>query len=123
MNPRARRASFLTRCLPGLSLIASGVAGADVQTPRAAIAPAAAETYQDHYIAGGTLAPDISTGDYGTSDTSGLARSIRVDGVVSALRQEGPGAAAGLNENGLIVSAQWDTASYGAWSADAAGGP
>lgn len=123
MNPRVRRASFLTRCLPGLSLIASGVTGADAQTPQAAIAPAPADNsaYQDHYIAGGTLAPDISTGDYGTSDTSALARSIRVDGVVSALRQEGPGAAAGLNENGLIVDAQWDTASYGAWSADAAG--
>ena len=34
------------------------------------------------------------------------------------LRQEGPGAAPAVNENGVVADAQWDTASFGAWSAD-----
>lgn len=122
MTRRAGRASFLTRCLAGLSLIPTGASGADAQTPPVAVATASADppAYQDHYIAGGTLSPDTSAGDYGTSDTTSLARSLRIDGVVSALRQEGPGAPASVHENGLIGDTQWDTASYGAWSADAA---
>jgi hypothetical protein len=88
--------------------------------PAAPAAPAA-PAYEDHYIAGGTLTPDISSGIYGTSDTTGLARSIRVDAVASLLSQQGPGAPADVHENGLIASAQWDSAAYGAWSAAAAG--
>jgi len=42
-----------------------------------------------------------------------------MDGVVSVLDQEAPDASR-IHENGLIADAQWDTASYGAWSADAA---
>jgi hypothetical protein len=99
-------------------VIAALSAPSEAQTaPQAPPAPAPA--YQDRYIAGGTLSPDISTGDYGTSDTNGLARSIRMDGVVSVLDQEAPDASR-IHENGLIADAQWDTASYGAWSADAA---
>jgi hypothetical protein len=80
--------------------------------------PAAAD--QDHYISGGNLTPDISSGDYGTADGSGLTRSIRIDGVLSTISQEGPNAAPATQEAGAIVNAQWDTMSYGAWSADAA---
>src|SRR5204862_174483 len=82
--------------------------------------PAQASAYQDRYIAGGTLSPDISTGDYGTTETSGLARSMRTDSVGSVLDQEGPNSPPRTHENGLLAGAQWDTVSYGAWSADAA---
>ena len=114
----AGRALPLAAWLCGPWVIAALSAPSEAQTaPQAP--PAQASPYQDRYIAGGTLSPDISTGDYGTSDTSGLARSIRMDGVVSVLDQEGPDASR-IHENGLIADAQWDTASYGAWSADAA---
>jgi hypothetical protein len=75
--------------------------------------------YHDHYIAGGTLAPDMSVTD-GVSDANGLARSIRVDGVVSVLNDSGAGAPNRVNENGVVASAQWDTAAYGSWSANVA---
>jgi SdrD B-like domain len=84
--------------------------------PAAAVTPA----YQDHYIDNGSLTPDISTGDYGTSDPTGLARAIRIDGVVSDISQQGTNAGPSIHEDGVIVDAQWDTASYGAWSADGA---
>jgi len=114
----AGRALPLAAWLCGPWVIAALSAPSEAQTaPQAP--PAQASPYQDRYIAGGTLSPDISTGDYGTSDTSGLARSIRMDGVVSVLDQEAPDASR-IHENGLIADAQWDTASYGAWSADAA---
>jgi hypothetical protein len=77
------------------------------------------EPYQDHYIAGGTLAPDMSVTD-GVTDANGLARSIRVDGVVSVLSDSGAGAPNRVNENGIVASAQWDTAAYGSWSANVA---
>src|SRR5438552_2958690 len=115
----AGRALPLAAWLCGLWVLAALDAPSHAQTATPA-PPAPAPTYQDRYIAGGTLSPDISTGDYGTSDTSGLARSIRMDGVVSVLDQEGPDAPPRTHENGVIADAQWDTASYGAWSADAA---
>ena len=119
MIPGAGRGRRLVAWLCGLSVLAALSAPSQAQTaPQTPSAPA--PTYQDRYIAGGTLSPDISTGDYGTSDTSGLARSIRMDGVVSVLDQEGPDAPSRTHENGVIADAQWDTASYGAWSADAA---
>jgi hypothetical protein len=83
-------------------------------------AAAAAPAYQDRLINGGNLAPDISVGDNSTSDTTGLARSIRVDAVGSILHQDGPNAAPDLHEYGIVSEAQWDTASYGAWSANLA---
>jgi hypothetical protein len=119
MNPGARRASPGVAWLCGLSVLAALSAPSQAQTAPQAPRPQAS-AYQDHYIAGGTLSPDVSTGDYGTSDTSGLARSIRIDAVVSVLNQEGPNSPPRTQENGVIVDAQWDTVSYGAWSADAA---
>ena len=119
MNPGAGRALRLAAWLCGPWVIAALSAPSQAQTaPQAP--PPQPPAFQDRYIAGGTLSPDISTGDYGTSDTNGLARSIRIDGVVSVLDQEGPNPAPRTQENGVIVDAQWDTASYGACSADAA---
>jgi hypothetical protein len=83
-------------------------------------APPAGSAFQDHYIAGGTLTPDVSSGDSLSADTSGLARSIRIDGVASYLSQQGPNSPPPIHEDGLIVNAQWDTSAYGAWSADGA---
>ena len=119
MNPRVGRALRLAALLCSLGVLAAPSAPSHAQTATqtpAALAPA----YQDRYIAGGSLSPDISTGDYGTSDTSGLACSIRIDGVASILDQEGPASRPRTHETGVIMDAQWDTTSYGAWSADAA---
>ena len=78
-----------------------------------------APAYQDHFIAEGTLKPDISPGD-ALSDTRGLARALHVDAVTSIIDRSGPGAAPRVNENGVIADAQWETMSYGAWSANGA---
>src|SRR5438874_1706209 len=119
MTPGARRAWPRVAWLCGLSVIAALSAPSQAQTaPQGS--PAQASAYQDRYIAGGTLSPDISTGDYGTTETSGLARSIRTDSVGSVLDQEGPHSPPRTHENGLLAGVQWDTVSYGAWSADAA---
>jgi hypothetical protein len=74
--------------------------------------------YQDKYIAGGSLAPDISSGDATSADGQGLARSIQVDGVVSALGSRDGGASNNVVENGVVVRSQWETQGYGAWSLD-----
>jgi hypothetical protein len=116
----------LALCLCGLV----GLVGADIacaQSLNAApavytsiINPPAAPAYQDRVIGGGSLVPDISAGDADTSDSQGLARSLQVDGVVSALSSSSAGSSNNLVENGIVAKSQWDTATYGAWSADAA---
>jgi hypothetical protein len=114
---RARRAPPLTAWLCSFGVLTTLAAPCYAETvPPALPAPA----YQDHYISGGNLTPDISSGDYGTADGNGLTRSIRIDGVLSTISQEGPNAPPATQEAGAIVNAQWDTMSYGAWSADAA---
>jgi hypothetical protein len=75
--------------------------------------------YQDSYIGGGSLAPDISKGNDATADTEGLARSLQIDGVVSALSSRGSGSSTNVEENGIVARSQWETVSYGAWSLDA----
>jgi hypothetical protein len=75
--------------------------------------------YQDNLIGGGSLAPDISKGEDDGSDAGGLARSLQIDGVVSALRARDGGASTNVMENGVIAKSQWETAAYGAWSLDA----
>jgi hypothetical protein len=84
-----------------------------------AVNPPAPPLYQDRYIGGGSLVPDISTGDDGTSGTEGLAHSLELDGVLSMLRSRGSGTDANVTENGVIARAQWETVAYGAWSLDA----
>ena len=91
-----------------------------VAAARADEAPPAAPSYQDHYISDGKLAPDISYGEEGYSDMGGLARSLRVDALVTAISHHAGGSDSDLNENGVIVESQWDTASYGAWSLNGA---
>jgi hypothetical protein len=98
------------------SLLCSGAARAQ---PPVNAPPAPAAAYQDHYIGGGSLAPDISMGDGATSETSGLARSLQIDGVASMLSSHDSGATHHVQENGVIARSQWETATYGAWSLDA----
>jgi hypothetical protein len=83
------------------------------------VAPAPVPEYQDRYIGGGSLTPDISTGDGATSDTSGLARALQIDGVASVLSSRDSGSSHSIMENGIIAKSQWETATYGAWSLDA----
>jgi hypothetical protein len=82
--------------------------------------PPAPAAYQDRVIGGGSLVPDITTGDEGTSDTQGLAHSLQIDGVASLLSSHGGGSDDNVTENGIIAKAQWETATYGTWSLDAA---
>jgi hypothetical protein len=77
-----------------------------------------ANVYQDKFINGGTLVPDISKGDAQTDSDQGLARSLQIDGVVSALSSRDGASSTNLEENGFIAKSQWETASYGAWSFD-----
>jgi hypothetical protein len=118
MKARAAHALRWAACLCAFGVVALTAPQARAQS---AADSAPAPPYQDRLISGGSLAPDISTGDYlNTSDPSGLARSIRVDAVASVLSQQGPNAAPTLHENGIVADAQWETSTYGAWSADAA---
>jgi hypothetical protein len=107
MKRRANPAPRLAFCLCGLAGFACS------STAHAEIA------YQDRYIGGGSLIPDISTGDGGASGTEGLARSLELDGVLSVLRSRGSGSEANVMENGVIARAQWETVHFGAWSLDA----
>ena len=91
---------------------------ANAQSP--APAAAAAPVYQDRYIGGGSLSPDISMGDNSTNNTDGLARSVQIDAVASVLTSHDSGSAHNVTENGLVAKTQWETAAYGAWSLDAA---
>ena len=79
------------------------------------------QQYQDKYIGGGTMAPDISSGDAaaGADDTSGLARSLQIDAVASVLSSHGGGTDGNATESGIVAKSQWETAGYGAWSLDA----
>ena len=125
MKLRGNLAPRLAFGLCGLGgFVHLSTAFAEIATPIPAAAlttvnPPAPSLYQDRYIGGGSLVPDISTGDGGTSNTEGLARSLELDGVVSMLRSRGSGSDANVMENGVIARAQWETVAYGAWSLDA----
>src|SRR3984893_64512 len=116
----------LALCLCGLVGL-MGVDAACAESVNAAPAvytnianPPALPAYQDRFIGGGSLVPDISAGDADASDGQGLARSLQVDGVVSALSSSSAGSSNNLVENGIVAKAQWDTATHSAWPADAA---
>ncbi len=119
MKGTPRRALHIAACLCG-SVAALAFSGAPRAQPQAAALPDPAPAYEDRLISGGGLAPDISPGDNSTSDTTGLARSIRVDAIASVLRQQGANASPDRHETGIVTDAQWDTVSYGAWSANLA---
>jgi SdrD B-like domain len=112
--PPARR---LARGLCGLGGCAFGLlAGAQPVAP-----PPAPPAYQDHYIDGGALAPDIATDDSAGGDaTEGLARSLQVDGIVAALHSHESDTSNSVVEKGVVVKSQWETVGYGAWSLDGA---
>jgi hypothetical protein len=77
-----------------------------------------ANVYQDKFISGGSLVPDISKGDAQSDSDQGLARSLQIDGVVSALKSSSGASSSNVEENGFVAKSQWETASYGAWSLD-----
>ncbi|HEV8017199.1 MAG TPA: SdrD B-like domain-containing protein [Steroidobacteraceae bacterium] len=115
---KARAAHALRSAwLCGLWVLAVAAAPARAQSPPGPGPPA---VYEDRLIGGGTLAPDISFGDYYTPDTSGLARSIRIDAVTSMLEGTGANPTPTVHENGFVADSQWETAQYGDWSASGA---
>ena len=125
MKRRGNAARRLAFGLCGLvGLVSLSTAQAETAAPMnaspmtAANSPAPA-AYQDRYIGGGSLLPDISAGDEATSDTQGLAHSLELDGVMSVLSSRGSGPDSSVMENGIIAKSQWETATYGAWSLDA----
>ncbi|HMA00575.1 MAG TPA: hypothetical protein VKP66_21735 [Steroidobacteraceae bacterium] len=101
--------------------VAAGLCGLPALAAFAADGAEAPPAYQDRVIGGGTLAPDISLGDGESSAAQGLAHSLQIDGVVSALHSGSSGSAANVMENGFVLRSQWETVSYGAWSLDASG--
>jgi hypothetical protein len=109
-RPKACR-DLLLLMMTGAALPLIAFAGEPAPSPPA---------YQDRYIANGTLQPDISYGDTGYSDSGGLAHSLRVDALVTAISHHTGDAGTNLDENGVIVESQWDTASYGALSLNGA---
>jgi SdrD B-like domain len=118
LNETRHLARHLALALCGLAGLAwMGVVHAQSVAP--ASPPPTSTAYQDTYIGGGSLAPDISTGDQANSDSQGPARSLQVDGVVTALGSRDGGSSSNLVENGIVVRSQWETAAYGAWSLDA----
>jgi SdrD B-like domain len=123
-----RRANLALRlafglCGPG-GFVCASTAQAESSPPTPVVPSSALDAqppaaYQDRYIGGGSLVPDIIAGDEGTSDTNGLAHSLELDGVLSALSSHGSGSATNVMENGIIAKSQWETVAYGAWSLDA----
>ncbi len=109
-----RRAAHNVRwaaCLCGLAALAAATPPARAQ----AVAPPP-PVYEDRLIGGGTLAPDISQGDYYTADSSGLSRSVRIDAVASTLEGQGANPQPTAHENGIVATGQWETANWGDWS-------
>src|SRR5271169_3785103 len=128
MKPHANLSTRLALGLTGLGgLMWFGAACAQVlpaatPSPPASLSAAnspASGAYQDRYIGGGSLTPDISTGDGATDDTAALARSVQIDAITSRLTSRSDGSNSTFSESGVIAKAQWDTAAYGAWSLDA----
>jgi hypothetical protein len=119
------RGNFTVRLafgLCGLAWLDAAYAQAEPPTPApswSVVNLPGTPVYQDNYIGGGSLVPDISKGDASTTDVEGLARSLQIDGVVSALSSRDGGSSTHVMENGIVAKSQWETAAYGAWSLDA----
>jgi len=79
--------------------------------------PGEPDAYHDRYLAS-TLPPDISTDDSVPDNPSGLARSLKVDAVTTLLSSHSDGTSDRLDETGVMLESQWDTATFGAWSLD-----
>jgi len=113
MNAHAARA--VRACLYVLAALAPALPARAQSTSGPAPPP---QAYEDRLIGGGNLAPDISLGDYYSNESSGLARSGHVDAVASRLESLGANPAPTLHENGIVASGQWETSTYGTFSAD-----
>jgi len=113
MKAHAARAPRWAACLFALELLATPCARVQAQPTSA---PAPPPAYEDRLI-GGNLAPDISLGDAYSYDSTGLARAIRIDAVTSVLESQGANPTPTVHENGIVADAQWETATYGDWSA------
>jgi len=120
MNSRGTLAPRLAGlcALGGLAFFATARAQTASPASWSAVNLPSVAVYQDRYISGGSLTPDVSAGDE-SSDAAGLARSLQIDGVVSMLSSHEGGPANNVEENGIVARSQWDTAGYGAWSLDA----
>src|SRR5947209_20262058 len=92
-----------------MSRLAAGLCGLGALAGSTALWADGPIAYQDRIIGGGTLAPDISAGDAEFVDSRGLARSLQLDGIVSALHSGSSGSAANVVENGVLVRSQWET--------------
>jgi SdrD B-like domain len=114
MKAHAARAPGGAACLFALELLATPCAQAQPTS-----APAPPPAYEDRII-GGNLSPDISLGDGYSYDSTGLARAIRVDAVTSVIESQGANPTPTVHENGIVADAQWETATYGDWSANGA---
>ncbi len=116
MKPRHSIFLSLAWALAGLG----GLIGVD--TASAQSAATSAPAYQDHFIDGGNLAPDVSAGEAtGDGGDAGLSHSLQIDGVLSALTSNDGGTPSTGIEKGAVIKSQWDTAGWGAWSLDASG--
>ena len=113
LTPSRRLAIRISALLIAATCYAAFAAPATSSDP-----PAAPAAFEDRYIDGGGLAPEIFNDDAVTVDPDGLSRTLRIDAVASALSNSGSN---NINENGLIVSAQWETLNYGAFTVDATG--
>src|SRR5271170_7846358 len=127
MKPRAKltpRLAFGLCGLGGMVWLGASHAQSVTPPPDTPSPPSAATTwsatnlpgtnvYQDKLIDGGALVPDVSKGEAETASDQGLARSLQIDGVVSALSSRGGGASTNLDENGILAKSQWETVSYG----------
>src|SRR5208283_3682411 len=125
MKPRASLATRLAASLSGLGGVAC-LSAAFAQTaaqppalPWSAANLPGTPVYQDRYIGGGSLTPDISAGNAMSSDSEGLARALQIDAVMSRLTSSEGGSSSSFTENGIVAKSQWETAAYGAWSLDA----
>jgi hypothetical protein len=121
MTRAASPARRLARCLCGLASLGWLATAAAHQSPEAPSALPAAPAYQDHYIDGGHLKPDVSADELsGDEGTQGLARSLQVDGIIATLRSHESGVTQSIVEKGVVLKSQWETMAYGAWSLDGA---
>ncbi|MGO9513891.1 MAG: hypothetical protein ACLP2F_09655 [Steroidobacteraceae bacterium] len=125
MKPRTGLAPRLAFGLSGLAGLAWFCAAhAQTAQPPPAVPWSAANlpgapAYQDRYISGDSLAPDISAGQETGGEGEGLARFLQIDAVTSRLTSSGDGSSSSFMENGIVAKSLWETAGYGAWSLDA----
>jgi len=127
MTPHARFASQAAFSLYWLAaLLWSGSSHAQ-GVNAAAASPAAASwsavnlpgvnAFQDRYV-GGAGPADLSGEDGEAQDDRGLARSVQIDGVMSALKSTEGAQSSSVSDSGIVAKSQWETVGYGAWSLD-----